>query len=81
MPDLVVDTWYGVLAPSGTRMEIIDRLGQEIIRIMKSPEAHQVMAKADVELIVSTPSTFAEFIKSDSAKWVSVIRDAKLKFE
>ena len=81
MPDLVVDTWYGVLAPSGTRMEIIDRLGQEIIRIMKSPEAHQVMAKADVELIVSTPSKFAEFIRNDSAKWVKVTRDAKLKFE
>ena len=81
MPDLVVDTWYGVLAPSGTRTEIIDRLAQEIVRIMKSPEARQVMAKADVELIVSTPSTFAEFIKSDSARWVKVIRDAKLKFE
>ncbi|MBI2226540.1 MAG: tripartite tricarboxylate transporter substrate binding protein [Betaproteobacteria bacterium] len=80
MPDLVVDTWYGVLAPSGTRTEIIDRLAQEIVRIMKSPEARQVMAKADVELTVSTPSTFAEFIKSDSARWVKVIRDAKLKF-
>lgn len=81
MPDLVVDTWYGVLAPRGTRVEIIDRLGQEIVRIMKSPEARQVMAKADVELIASTPSKFSEFIKNDSAKWLSVIRDAKLKFD
>ena len=81
MPDLVVDTWYGVLAPSGTRTEIIDRLGQEITRIMKSPEAQQVMATADVELIMSTPSKFTEFIRNDSAKWIKVIRDAKLKFE
>lgn len=81
MPDLVVNTWYGVLAPSGTRTEIIDRLGQEITRIMKSPETRQRMAKVDIDLIVSTPSEFTEFIRNDSAKWAKIIRDTKLKLE
>jgi tripartite-type tricarboxylate transporter receptor subunit TctC len=81
MPDLVVNTWYGVVAPGGTRTEIINRLGQEIARIMKAPENRQRMAKVDIELIVNTPLEFTEFIRNDSAKWARIIRDVKLKLE
>jgi tripartite-type tricarboxylate transporter receptor subunit TctC len=81
MPEFVVENYYGVLAPSGTPAEIIERLHREIVRIGKLPEFQKTLAKADIDLVLSTPSEFAEFIRNDSAKWARVVREAKLKLE
>ncbi len=35
-PELLMDAWYGVLAPAGVRPEIVGRLNSEIVRIMRA---------------------------------------------
>lgn len=81
MPGLVVENYYGVLAPAGTPAAVIDRLHREIVRIGRMPEIRKTFAKADIDLVLGTPAEFAAFIKADSAKWTKVARDAKLKLE
>ena len=81
MPDFVVENYYGILAPSGTPAEIIERLHREIVRIGKTPEFLKALARADIDLVLNSPSEFAEFISNDIAKWAKVVRDAKLKLE
>ncbi len=81
MPEFVVENYYGLLAPSGTPPEIIERLHREIVRIGKMPEFRKALATADIDLVLNTPSEFAEFIRNDSAKWAKVVRDANLKLE
>ena len=81
MPEFVVENYYGLLAPSGTPPEIIERLHREIVRIGKMPEFQKALATADIDLVLNTPSEFAEFIRNDSAKWAKVVRDANLKLE
>ena len=81
MPEFVVENYYGLLAPSGTSPEIIERLHREIVRIGRTPEFRKALATADIEPVLNTPSEFAEFIRNDSVKWVRVVREAGLKFE
>ena len=81
MPEFVVENYYGLLAPSGTPPEIIERLHREIVRIGKMPEFQKVLATADIDLVLNTPSEFAEFIRNDSVKWAKVVREANLKLE
>jgi len=81
MPEFVVENYYGLLAPSGTPPEIIERLHREIVRIGKLPEFQKVLATADIDLVLNTPSEFAEFIRNDSVKWAKVVREANLKLE
>ena len=81
MPEFVVENYYGLLAPSGTPSEIIERLHREIVRIGKMPEFQKALATADIDLVLNTPSEFAEFIRNDSVKWARVVREANLKLE
>jgi tripartite-type tricarboxylate transporter receptor subunit TctC len=81
MPELVVDTWYGVLAPAGTRPEIVERLHREITKIVRSPETLARMNKAGIDPLFSTQAEFAAFVKNDHDKWVRVSRAARLKFD
>ena len=81
MPEFVVENYYGILAPSGTPAEIIERLHREIVRIGETPEFRKALAKADIEPVLNTPSEFAQFIRNDTAKWAKVVAAAKLKLE
>ena len=81
MPELVVENYYGVVAPGGTPTEIIERLHREIVRVGRLPEFQRALAKADIEPVLNTPSEFAEFIRTDAAKWARVVREAKLKLD
>ena len=81
MPELVVENYYGIVAPAGTPPEIIERLYREIARVGKMPEFQRALAKADIDLVLNTPSEFAEFIRSDSVKWARVVREARLILE
>jgi tripartite-type tricarboxylate transporter receptor subunit TctC len=81
MPELVAVNYYGILAPGGTPPEVINRLHREIARVVKSPEGRKAFARAELDLVVDTPSEFADFIRKDSAKWSKVVRDAKVKLE
>lgn len=81
MPELVAVNYYGVLAPAGTPADVIERLHRDLTRVLKAPEALKVLAKSDLDPVISTPAEFAEFIRRDGAKWARVVRDAKLKLE
>ncbi len=81
MPELVAVNYYGLLAPAGTPADVIERLNREITRVVISPDAVKAFAKADLEIVNSTPAEFTDFIRKDSAKWSKVVREAKLQLE
>ncbi len=79
MPELVFVTWYGVAAPAGLRPEITARLNTEIVKIMQTPEVKQRLAKVGIDAVSSTPPEFADYVRSEAAKWGRVIRDASIQ--
>jgi tripartite-type tricarboxylate transporter receptor subunit TctC len=79
MPDFVVTTWYGVLAPAGTPKPIVGRLNQELVKIMHSAELKAPLAASGTDPVTSTPEEFAAYIRQEIAKWGDVVRKAGLK--
>ena len=69
----------GVLVPVKTPAPIINRLNQEIVRVLNMAEVKERFLNAGIEVVTSTPEEFAATIKSDFAKWSKVIRDAGVK--
>jgi tripartite-type tricarboxylate transporter receptor subunit TctC len=73
--------WFGILAPAGTPRPIIDRLNQEIVRIMQSPAVKQRIANDGMEVIAGTPEAFGAHIKAETEKWSKVVRGMGIKPE
>ncbi len=71
--------WYGVLAPAGTAREIVTRLDNEIVRIVKLPEVQQLLLAQGAEPVSDTPEQFATIIKADITKWGEVVRKSGAK--
>lgn len=78
-PELVGETWFGVLVPTGTPKDIIAVLNRESVRIMALPDVKERVASIAFEPIGSTAAEFAAQMRSDSAKWSKVIRDAGIR--
>lgn len=73
--------WYGLLAPTGTPREIVQRLYVEISRAMKDPDARERLATLGAEPVDRNPEAFAEHLRAEVVKWGKVVRAAGMKID
>src|SRR5262245_40250309 len=71
--------WTGILAPAGTRADLIGRLNVAINDGLKSAEVKAGLVKLGWEAQISTPAEFATFLAADSEKWPPIVRASGLK--
>ena len=81
LPGYEVGGWNGILAPAGTAKPVIDRLHQEIVRVVRSPEFNQHLTSEGATAIGNTPAEFGARIEADIRKWARVIKEAGIKTE
>lgn len=75
-PGFVTGSWAGLMAPTGTPAPIIARMAKEISEIVQEPEVQKKFQDVGFISAGSTPEQFAQLIKSDSARYAEIIRQA-----
>jgi tripartite-type tricarboxylate transporter receptor subunit TctC len=73
--------WYGMYAPKGTPREIVNKIQQEIARIVKIPEVRERFISLGAEPIASTPESFAAYTKAEYERFAKVIKDGNIQPE
>jgi tripartite-type tricarboxylate transporter receptor subunit TctC len=77
--DLKVSFWAGLLAPAGTPAPVINRLQEEIARVMKMPDVKSRFAALSVVPVSSTPDELAKVIATEIPLWKQVAIDNNIK--
>jgi tripartite-type tricarboxylate transporter receptor subunit TctC len=78
MPDLLIENWYGMIAPAGTPPAIVAALNRLATQALADPGVREKLADQGLTVAGDTPEHFREFIGSETAKWAKVIKDAGL---
>jgi tripartite-type tricarboxylate transporter receptor subunit TctC len=78
-PSVQVDNWYGVLAPAGTPVEIVNKLNAEITAQLATPVVSEVLAKQGLNPVGGAPARLADLIKLERARWPRVVEAAKIR--
>ena len=73
--------WYGVLTTARTPAEIIARLNFELVKIVRSPEFLDSLSAEGADVVASSPEVFGDFLRTEIARWASVIREAKIELQ
>jgi tripartite-type tricarboxylate transporter receptor subunit TctC len=81
VPGYEATTWTGMVAPAGLPRAIIMRLNAELNKMVASPTFKEKVAPIGSEPMSGTPEQFAQFIKSESAKWADVIKRSGAKID
>jgi tripartite-type tricarboxylate transporter receptor subunit TctC len=71
-------TWAGMLAPAGTPKEIVKRVADEVARIVRMDDVKARLEAMGTIPVGNSPDEFEAFLKTETAKWGKVIRDAKV---
>jgi len=72
--DFDADAWNGLLAPAGTPRAIIERLNQEVQRILALPEVRELFERNLIQPAGGSSEAFGRLIQSEFRKWGPVIR-------
>ena len=81
VPDYVVLTYIGVVAPAGTPESIISRLSTAINASLTAPEVMAAFAKLGAEVRPDSPQAFAAFLVAETQKWATVAKAANIKID
>jgi tripartite-type tricarboxylate transporter receptor subunit TctC len=76
MPDLLIENWYGMIAPGGTPANIVNLLNRVTNEAMGDPQVAQKLADQGLTVAGDTPEHFRDYIGAESKKWAKVIKDA-----
>jgi len=71
--------FQGIVAPAGTPREIVDQLYRATDKILARPEVKERLAAIGFGVTVGSPEDFGTQIKTETARWAKVIRDANIK--
>ena len=65
--------WIGLLAPAGTPPAIIEKLSGAANDALNTEEVRTALKRQGTDPVGGTPKEFADFIRTDIAKWVAVL--------
>jgi tripartite-type tricarboxylate transporter receptor subunit TctC len=81
IPGLVGSTWASMIAPAGTPRDIVQRMSDEVSRIIRSEETRAKLDAMGTFAEGSTPEACDAFIANETTKWAKVIKDAGVTLE
>jgi tripartite-type tricarboxylate transporter receptor subunit TctC len=79
LPNLVVQTWYGLFAPANTPAAIVTKLNTDVNSLLGEGEMRQVLARQDMNVVGGTPERFAGLVRADLARWARVVSAANIR--
>jgi tripartite-type tricarboxylate transporter receptor subunit TctC len=81
VPGFGMAPWIGVIAPIQTPKDIVAKLTEATLAVMRDPELIKTLEEQQVTPYTLEPAQFTDLIKTDLEKWARVIKSAGIKPE
>ena len=73
--------WLALLAPANTPTDIVNKLNQEIAKVMANPETKKALYDAGVEASYAPPEVMSKYMALEYDRWGKVIKDANVTLQ
>lgn len=78
VPGFDANPSFGVFIPAGTPEAIVDRISQQIGRVLTERTVRMRLEALGMDIATDTPQQFGTYMRNQSTKWANLIRDAKI---
>ena len=68
-PGLEFTSWFGIVAPAKTPVDILDKLNQDIVKAVRSADGKARLEEAGFRVTGTPRETFARIIANDTETW------------
>ncbi|MBI2771436.1 MAG: tripartite tricarboxylate transporter substrate binding protein [Burkholderiales bacterium] len=73
--------WYGSVGPAGIPADVVKRLNETQVAVLKAPDLREKLAGEAVEPWPMTPEQFGDYIKADIARWTALAKARNIQLE
>ena len=73
--------WYGTVGPAGMAPDVVKRLNETQVTVLKSADLREKLAAEAVEPWPMTPEQFGAFIRSEIAQWTALAKARNIQLE
>lgn len=73
--------WYGLIGPAGMPKDVVERLSNEVDKIMKVAEVHERFVSNGADPMYMNHTQMTAFVAQDYKNWGELIRAANIKGE
>jgi len=81
LPGFDIQAWYGFMAPAGTPREIVKKIHDDSVTIIRRADFLERLDRDGIEPVANTPEQFAAQIKADIAKMGKIVQAAGAKLD
>ena len=81
VPDFVVDSWVGILAPAATPPAVLSRLNTELNAVLNDPAVRERLATLGIDPTPGTPEQFRQAMQRELAANGPIVKNAGIKIE
>lgn len=81
VPGFEAITWFGLLAPAKTPRQIVARLNELLVKVVRAPDIKSRFEVLGYEVVGSSPQEFASFIRAESEKYAKAVKISGAKVD
>ena len=79
LPGFEVIQWFGIAGPKGLSKAVVAKLNTETRKILAATDFNERMTQQGLDVVSNSPEAFAAFLKSESAKWSKLLKEAGIR--
>ena len=79
IPGMDVRLWFGLFTTAKTPRAVVMKLNREVADVLNKPDVRAMLLAQGAEAAPSSPEELGEFVKSELARWVPIIKAAGIK--
>ena len=73
--------WYGSVGPAGMPVDVVRRLNETQVAVLKAPDMAEKLASEAVEPWPMSPEQFGQYIREDIARWTALAKDRNIHLD
>ena len=73
--------WYGVVGPAGMPPAVVRQLNESLASVLRAPDLREKLSVEAIEPTAMSPEQFANFIKTDIARWTRLAKDRNIELD
>ncbi|MGB3069045.1 MAG: tripartite tricarboxylate transporter substrate binding protein [Ottowia sp.] len=76
--NLAMNSWIGIFAPAKAPAAVIEKLNQEMNKVLQQPDLRAKFAELAIVPGNGTAAQFGSFVKNEQARYEKIVRDADI---
>jgi tripartite-type tricarboxylate transporter receptor subunit TctC len=79
VPGYEANNWWGIVAPAGTPLPIVEKLKNDVHAALQSPKLQEQFAREGASAVEMSSTEFGKYIVTEITKWGEVVEKSKIR--